>query len=40
MITPNQLLKGQRKKKPHKIKSPIMKGNPQKRGICVRIYDN
>jgi len=39
MTTANQLLKGMRGKKKHKPKSPILKGNPQKKGVCVRIYD-
>jgi len=39
MPTPNQLLRQNRKPKKHKPKSPLLKGNPQKRGICVRIYD-
>jgi len=39
MTTPNQLLNGIRKRKQHKSRSPLLKGNPQKRGVCVRIYD-
>jgi small subunit ribosomal protein S12 len=39
MPTPNQLLTNIRKKKKHKNRSPLLKGNPQKRGMCVRVYD-
>ena len=39
MTTANQLIKGIRGKKKHKTKSPLLKGNPQKKGICIRIYD-
>lgn len=39
MATPNQLLKGLRRKKCHKTRSPLLKGNPQKKGVCVKIYD-
>lgn len=39
MPTPNQVLRKIRKKKSHKVRSPLLKGNPQKRGMCVRVYD-
>lgn len=39
MPTPNQLLRKMRLKKKHKCRSPLLKGNPQKRGMCVRVYD-
>lgn len=39
MPTPNQLLKNTRLKKKHKPRSPLLKGNPQKKGMCVRVYD-
>jgi small subunit ribosomal protein S12 len=38
MTTANQLLRGVRRKKHHKSKSPLLKGNPQKKGVCVRVY--
>jgi len=39
MTTANQLLRGVRgKKNKHKSKAPLLKGNPQKRGVCVRVY--
>lgn len=38
MATANQLLRGARRKKQHKSKSPLLKGNPQKKGVCVRVY--
>ena len=33
MPTPNQLLRKMRLKKKHKVRSPILKGNPQKRAM-------
>jgi small subunit ribosomal protein S12 len=39
MPTPNQLLKQVRLPKKHKSRSPLLKGNPQKKGMCVRVYD-
>lgn len=35
MATANQLLKGIRKRKKHKSKSPLLKGNPQKKGVAL-----
>ena len=38
MPTANQLIRKPRKKVVNKSKSPDMKGNPQKRGVCTRVY--
>ncbi|SNZ11812.1 30S ribosomal protein S12 [Hydrogenobacter hydrogenophilus] len=38
MPTINQLVKQGREKKKKKSKSPALQGNPQKRGVCVRVY--
>ena len=38
MPTINQLIKHGREKKRKKSKSPALEGNPQKRGVCVRVY--
>lgn len=38
MPTVNQLVRRPRKKKVKKSKSPALEGNPQKRGVCVRVY--
>lgn len=38
MPTINQLVRGARKIKRRKSKSPALKGNPQKRGVCLRVY--
>lgn len=38
MPTFNQLVKYGREKKKKKSKAPALQGNPQKRGICVRVY--
>ncbi len=38
MPTINQLIKYGRKKKEKKSKAPALQGNPQKRGVCVRVY--
>ena len=38
MPTVNQLSKGIRQSKKHKSKSPLLKANPQKKGVCVRVY--
>ncbi len=38
MPTINQLIKHGRKKKEKKSKAPALQGNPQKRGVCVRVY--
>jgi small subunit ribosomal protein S12 len=36
--TVNQLIKDSRSKVLWKSKSPALKGNPQKRGVCTRVY--
>ena len=38
MITLNQLIKRKRKKKVHKNPLNALKGCPQRRGVCVRVY--
>ncbi len=38
MPTINQLIKKGRKDKRWKTKSPAITGNPQKRGVCVKVY--
>ena len=38
MPTINQLIKHGRERKRKKSKSPALEGNPQKRGVCVRVY--
>lgn len=38
MPTINQLVRQGREKKKKKSKSPALQGNPQKRGVCVRVY--
>ncbi len=38
MPTINQLVRKPRKKKVKKSKSPALEGNPQKRGVCIRVY--
>ncbi len=38
MPTINQLVRKGRKSLVKKSKSPAMKGNPQKRGVCTRVY--
>lgn len=38
MPTINQLVRKKRKPKKKKSKSPALQGNPQKRGVCVRVY--
>ncbi|KAA0258478.1 30S ribosomal protein S12 [Deferribacter autotrophicus] len=38
MPTLNQLVRKGRKKVVKKTKSPALQGNPQKRGVCVRVY--
>lgn len=38
MPTINQLVRIGRKKKTKKSKAPALQGNPQKRGVCVRVY--
>lgn len=38
MPTINQLIRRPRKPKTKKSKSPALEGNPQKRGVCIRVY--
>lgn len=38
MPTINQLVKYGREKRKKKSKSPALQGNPQKRGVCIRVY--
>jgi len=38
MPTINQLVKYGREKRKKRSKSPALQGNPQKRGVCVRVY--
>lgn len=38
MPTLNQLVRKGRKKLVKKTKSPALKNNPQRRGVCVRVY--
>lgn len=38
MPTINQLIRFGRSSSEAKKKSPALKGNPQKRGVCVRVY--
>ena len=38
MPTINQLVRKGRQRSADKSKSPALKGNPQKRGVCTRVY--
>ncbi len=38
MTTINQLIRGARKRTKTKSKAAALHGNPQKRGVCVRVY--
>ena len=38
MPTINQLIRGGREALRYKSKSPALKSNPQKRGVCTRVY--
>lgn len=38
MPTINQLVKKERHKVKKKIKTPALKGCPQRRGVCIRVY--
>jgi len=38
MPTINQLIRNSRKDKIHRTKTPAMQQNPQKRGVCTRVY--
>jgi small subunit ribosomal protein S12 len=38
MPTINQLVRNGRKRAPKKSTAPALRGNPQKRGVCTRVY--
>ncbi|MGB9735593.1 MAG: 30S ribosomal protein S12 [bacterium] len=38
MTTINQLIRGARKRMKSKSKAAALQGNPQKRGVCIRVY--
>ncbi|EMS81102.1 MULTISPECIES: 30S ribosomal protein S12 [Desulfotignum] len=38
MPTINQLVRKSRKKAEEKVSTPALKGGPQKRGVCTRVY--
>lgn len=38
MPTINQLIKNGRQKVQKKAKTPALRGSPQKRGVCIRVY--
>ena len=38
MSTIQQLITKNRKKKQRKTKAPALKGNPQKKGVCLKVY--
>jgi small subunit ribosomal protein S12 len=38
MPTINQLIKNGRETVKKKVKTPALKGSPQKRGVCIRVY--
>lgn len=38
MPTINQLIRKGRKRSEKKVKTPALKGGPQKRGVCTRVY--
>jgi small subunit ribosomal protein S12 len=38
MPTINQLVRNPRKPQKRKSKAPALEGNPQKRGVCIRVY--
>ena len=38
MPTINQLIKNGRQRIKKKIKTPALRGSPQKRGVCIRVY--
>ena len=38
MPTVNQLVRKGRKTPPTKVKTPALRGAPQKRGVCTRVY--
>ncbi|KXN72819.1 ribosomal protein S12 [Conidiobolus coronatus NRRL 28638] len=38
MATLNQVIRGCRKTQPKKTNSPALEGNPQQKGVCVKVY--
>ncbi len=38
MPTINQLVRRERKKVKRKVNTPALRGSPQKRGVCLRVY--
>ncbi|MCB1252211.1 MAG: 30S ribosomal protein S12, partial [Austwickia sp.] len=38
MPTINQLVRKGRQDKASKVKTPALKGSPQRRGVCTRVY--
>ncbi len=38
MPTINQLIRNPRKPRKQRSKAPALEGNPQKRGVCIRVY--
>ena len=38
MPTIQQLVRKGRKSKPTKVRTPALKGSPQRRGVCTRVY--
>jgi small subunit ribosomal protein S12 len=38
MTTIQQLIINKRKKKNNKTKAPALKGNPQRKGVCLKVY--
>lgn len=38
MVTIQQLIKSNRKKKPRTTKAPALRRNPQKKGVCLKVY--
>jgi len=38
MLTINQLIRKGRQEKKEKSSAPALRGNPQKRGVCTRVY--
>ena len=38
MLTINQMVRKSRKRTKKKSKSPALQGNPQKRGVCTRVF--
>lgn len=38
MVTITQLVRGCRKKKERRTKTPALKGSPQRKGVCIKVY--